>query len=160
MVEQNKTHIPGRKEEKSEVLVRIMQTDIPGSKNIYSGLTRIKGVSFSMVNAICKISKMERKRKIETLSQQEIDKLTDLIKNPPVPTYLKNRRSDFESGEDKHLSISDLDLQKEFDIKRLKKIKSYKGVRHSRNLPVRGQRTKSHFRRGGKNRVVGVKKKK
>ena len=48
-----------------------------------------------------------------------------------------------------------MDLQNEFDIRRLKKIKSYKGIRHSLGQPVRGQRTKAHFRKG---RAVGVKR--
>ena len=49
-------------------------------------------------------------------------------------------------------------LQTEFDIKRLKKIKSYKGYRHMSNLPVRGQRTRSNFRRN-RRRGAGIKKK-
>ena len=47
---------------------------------------------------------------------------------------------------------------KEFDIKRMKKMRSYKGIRHASGLPVRGQRTKSHFRKKGKNKAVGVSK--
>lgn len=50
-----------------------------------------------------------------------------------------------------------LELQTEFDIKRLKKIKSYRGIRHAANLPVRGQRTKSHFRKN-KTKSMGIKK--
>ena len=69
-----------------------------------------------------------------------------------------NRQNDFESGEDKHLTGSNLELRKEFDIKRLKKIKSYKGLRHSSNLPMRGQRTKSNFRRN-RRKGAGIKKK-
>ena len=52
---------------------------------------------------------------------------------------------------------NDLDIQKEFDIKRLKKIKSYRGLRHAQGLPVRGQRTRSHFRKKGG--AVSVRKK-
>ena len=48
-------------------------------------------------------------------------------------------------------------MKREFDIKRMKKIKSYKGARHSAGQPVRGQRTRSHFRSRGK--AVGVTKK-
>ena len=70
---------------------------------------------------------------------------------------MKNRRSDPETGVTSHLYGSDLDMKKEFDIKRMKKIKSYKGIRHTMKLPVRGQRTRSHFRKGGK--AVGVMKK-
>ena len=70
---------------------------------------------------------------------------------------MMNRRKDYEDGKDKHLLTSSLDLQKELDIKRLKKIRSYRGLRHALGQPVRGQRTKSHFR---KNKTVGVQKKK
>ena len=65
---------------------------------------------------------------------------------------------DFETGEDKHLIGADLELRKEFDIKRLKKIKTYKGYRHGAKLPLRGQRTKGNFRRN-KAKGVGIKKK-
>lgn len=149
-----------RKEDKMEDLIRIVQTDIPGNKNIFVGLTKIKGISFSMSNAVCHSLKLDKKRKIHSLTPEEIDKISHYIKNPEVPEFLKNRRFDFENGKSQHLSLTELDLTKEFDIKRLKKIKSYKGIRHSYGLPVRGQRTKSHFRKKSKNRVVGVKSKK
>ena len=72
---------------------------------------------------------------------------------------MKNRRLDIETGKTSHLYGADLEITKEFDIKRLKKIKSYKGIRHSFRLPVRGQRTKSHFRtRENKSKVKKVKK--
>jgi small subunit ribosomal protein S13 len=148
-----------REKERNEILVRIMSTDINGERNIYAGLTRIKGVSFAMSNAVCYILKLDKRRKISSLTKEEIEKISETIKNPKVPTFLLNRRFDYESGEDKHLNTNALDLQKEFDIKRLKKIKSYKGIRHSRGLPVRGQRTKSHFRKKGRNKSVGVQKK-
>jgi small subunit ribosomal protein S13 len=51
-----------------------------------------------------------------------------------------------------------LELQKEFDIKRLKKIKSYRGFRHMSGLPCRGQRTKSNFRKN-RRKGAGIKKK-
>ncbi|MBS3091835.1 30S ribosomal protein S13 [Candidatus Pacearchaeota archaeon] len=148
-----------RKEESHEMLIRILSTDIPGSRKVNIGLTYIKGISFSMSNAVCYILKMDKNKKIGELSKEEIERITAEIKNPKVPDYFKNRRNDFDTGETRHLVTTELDLKKEFDIKRMKKIHSYKGVRHSRGLPVRGQRTKSHFRKKGKNRVVGVSKK-
>jgi small subunit ribosomal protein S13 len=161
------TEIPQEIREKQEKqkqmmasLIRIRGTDIRGEKNVYAGLARIKGVSFAMSNALCHNLKIPKNKKIQELSKEEIKEIEENIIDPKVPGYFKNRKSDFETGEDKHLSASDLDLQKEFDIKRLKKVKSYKGLRHARGLPVRGQRTRSHFRKRGKNKVVGVKKKK
>jgi small subunit ribosomal protein S13 len=141
-----------------EKLVRILSEDIEGGMKIYPGLTKIKGVSWSIANAVCNVLKVDKNRKIGSLSPEEIKKISDFIKNPQIPQHLLNRRKDFETGKDMHVSGSDLELQKEFDIKRLKKIKSYRGLRHASGQPVRGQRTKAHFRtnrpKGG-----GIKKK-
>jgi len=134
-------------------LIRILSTDIPGDMNIYAGLTRIKGVSWSFSNAVCNILRINKNKKISELNEEEIKKISEFIRNPKMPDFVLNRRKDFESGGSGHLIGSDLDLVKEFDIKRLKKIKSYRGIRHILGQPVRGQRTKSHFR---KNRAVGV----
>jgi small subunit ribosomal protein S13 len=142
-------------------LIRILSKDIPGDKSVYVGLQRIKGISWAFSNAVCKMLKIEKDKKIEELSEQEIQKIQDFIKNPKVPKFMINRRKDYDTGDDKHLYGNDLDLQTEFDIKRLKKIKSYKGVRHILGQPVRGQRTKSHFRVNAKKTgAVGVKKSK
>lgn len=136
-----------------ESLIRILSTDIPGHMGVYAGLTRIKGISWSYSNAVCNVLKIEKNKKIQELSEEEIKKISDFIKNPKVPDFILNRKKDFETGKSGHLTGTDLDLTKEFDIKRMKKIKSYKGIRHILGQPVRGQRTKSHFR---KNRAVGV----
>ena len=141
-----------------ERIVRIVSKDIEGGMKIYPGLTKIKGISWTMANAICKKLKFEKDRKIGSLTEDEVKKIVEFMKQPDLPKFLKNRNSDFESGEDKHLTGSDLDLEKEFDIKRLKKIRTYRGLRHSIGLPMRGQRTKSNFRRNRK-KGGGIKKK-
>ncbi len=138
-------------------LIRIMEFDIPGNKDVYTGLTKIKGVSWSLSNAICNILKIDKKRKIGSLKKEEVLRIINLIKVPEIiPNFMLNRRRDLESGKDTHLVASSLELQKEFDIKRLKKVRSYRGLRHALGQPVRGQRTRSHFR---KNKSVGVAKK-
>jgi len=139
-------------------IVRILSSDIEGKTAIYAGLTKVKGISWSFANAICNTLKIDKRKKIGALTDKEIEKISEFIKNPKIPQYLYNRRNDFETGETKHLIGSDLDLSKEFDIKRLKKIKSYRGLRHSVGLPLRGQRTKGHFRTNRK-KSVGIKKK-
>lgn len=144
-----------QKIEREESLIRILSTDIPGSKSIYTGLTYIKGVSWSFSNALCNILRIDKNRKISSLNKEEIEKISGFIKNPQLPHFLLNRRNDIETGKSHHLFGADLDLQKEFDIKRLKKIRSYRGLRHALGQPVRGQRTRSHFR---KNKTVGVTK--
>lgn len=142
-----------------EKIVRILSKDIEGGMGVYVGLTKVKGISWALANALCNSLKIDKKRKIGSLTPEEIGKISEFIKNPKIPGYLLNRQKDFESGENKHLVGSDLELRTEFDIKRLKKIKSYKGLRHSIGLPLRGQRTKAHFRRN-RRKGTGIKKKK
>jgi len=136
-------------------LIRILATDIPGTSPVYAGLTNIKGVSWTISNAICIILGIPKNKKMTELSQEEIDKISAFIKNPQIPEWMMNRRKDIETGVSKHLVTTELDLSKDFDIRRMKKIKSYKGWRHTLGQPVRGQRTRSHFRHGA---AIGVAK--
>ena len=149
-----------RKEQDDVSLIRILGKDIRGDDKVGSALTKINGISWTLANAICKILKLNRKQKIQDISKDKITEIEESIKNPEVPAFLKNRQNDLETGEDKHISGADLKLRKEFDIKRLKKIRSYKGIRHNANLPVRGQRTKGNFRRNRKKSVAAAKKSK
>ena len=143
-------------------IVRIMQTDIPGHKTILVGLTYIKGISWSISNAVCHLLKIDPSKRVSEFSEKEIEELTELIKNlsGKIPNFLLNRQKDFETGEDNHLITASLDMKKEFDIRRLKKIRSYRGLRHAFGHPTRGQRTKSNFRSKGKKKAVGVKTRK
>jgi len=139
-------------------MVRIMSEDIEGKMKLYPGLTKIKGISWSFSNALCKKLNMDKTRKIGSLSEEEIKKISEFVKNPNLPKHILNRRKDFDTGQDKHLAGSDLDLRKDFDLKRLKKIKSYRGIRHSAGLPTRGQKTRSNFRKQ-RRKGAGIKKK-
>jgi small subunit ribosomal protein S13 len=145
-------------EKREERLVRILSKDIEGKMKIYVGLTKIKGVSWAFSNAVCRVLKIDKNKTIGSLTDKEIQEISDFIKNPTVPEYIMNRRKDIETGTEKHLTGTDLDLRKDFDIKKLKKIKSYRGIRHTAGLPLRGQRTKAHFRSNRK-RGSGIKKK-
>ncbi|MFH1307482.1 MAG: 30S ribosomal protein S13 [archaeon] len=147
---------PIQKDRKDVHLIRILSTDIPSDKNIYAGLTKIKGVSWSFSNALCNSLKIDKNKKVYELSPEDIKNISDFIKKPKLPAHLLNRRKDLDEGSNLHLSTSDLELRKEFDIKRLKKIRSYRGLRHATGQPVRGQSTRAHFR---KNKSVGVLKK-
>ncbi|MEK6842652.1 MAG: 30S ribosomal protein S13 [Nanoarchaeota archaeon] len=145
-------------EKREERIVRILSRDIEGKMKIYAGLTKIKGVSWSMSNAVCNILHLDKNKRIGFLTEEEIKKISDFLKNPKVPVFLVNRKFDLETGENRHLIGTDLDLRKDFDIKRLKNIRSYRGLRHQLGQPTRGQRTQSHFRKN-KLKSVGPKKK-
>ncbi len=145
-------------EKREERLVRILSKDIEGKMKVYPGLTKIKGVSWTFSNAVCKTLKIDKNKTIGSLTEEEIQAISNFIKNPKLPIHIMNRRRDIETGDEKHLTGTDLDLRKDFDIKKLKKIKSYRGLRHTSGLPSRGQRTKAHFRSNRK-KGSGIKKK-
>lgn len=142
------------------VVVRLVGTDLDGEKKVVYALRKIKGISYSMAKAICNAASVDPEKKLGSLSESTIEKLEAVIKEPAkygVPAWLLNRRKDRESGADVHLSGTDVKVAERFDIKAMIDMKSYKGVRHMLGLPVRGQRTKSSFRKG---KTVGVVRKK
>ncbi len=139
-------------------IIRIMQTDVPGTKTLYAGLTRIKGISWAISNAVCLLAKIEKTKKIESLTKEEIAKIEETIKQHKFPYYMLNRRNDFTTGESGHVTGSTIDVNEELDVKRLKKIRSFRGLRHATGQPTRGQSTRSHFRTNRK-KGVGIKTK-
>ncbi|MCK5283172.1 MAG: 30S ribosomal protein S13 [Nanoarchaeota archaeon] len=142
-------------------LVRIGGADFGGDKPIYHQLTKIRGVGTSYSNMICNLVGISKLKKAGELSDKEIQRIEEAIVNPEkfgAPVWMVNRRKDPETGKDQHLTGSELKFNQDNDIKIMRKIRSYKGTRHSQGLPARGQRTKSNFRRN-KGKVTGVKKK-
>ncbi len=141
-------------------IVRVANVDLPGEKKIRFALTKIKGLGINFADAVCSVAKVNRHTKAGHLKEEEVSRLSGAILNPAaIPSWMFNRKKDYETGEDKHLTMGTLLFYKDNDLKRLKKIKSYRGLRHQKGLPVRGQRTRSNFRRS-KGKVVGVVKKK
>ncbi len=150
-------------EEKQELkyFVRIANTDLDGNKPISHSLTKIKGLSFMLSNAICNVAGIDKTKQAGYLNDDEAVRIDEIIKDPikfKLPAWLFNRRKDPEDNADKHLIGANLTFTQENDIKMMKKMKSYKGIRHILGLPVRGQRTRSNFRRN-KGKVLGVKRK-
>ncbi|MBI2134057.1 30S ribosomal protein S13 [Candidatus Woesearchaeota archaeon] len=150
-----------QKDKDFKYLVRVMNTDLDGNKQINDALRKIKGIGFSFANAICMLSSIEKNKKTGHLTDDEVKNIESHIKRATstLPAWLLNRRKDTEDGENKHLLTSDLDYSIENDIKMMKKVRSYKGIRHGMAAPARGQRTRSNFRRN-KGKVLGVIKKK
>ena len=142
-------------------IVRIANVDIPGDKAIRISLTKIKGIGMNFADAICVAAKLNHRKKTGELTDSEIDQLNEVVKEPHlhgIPEWMFNRKKDYETGDDMHLLTGTLNYTQDNDLKRLKKTKTLRGMRHQRKLPVRGQRTRSNFRRS-KGKVVGVKKK-
>jgi small subunit ribosomal protein S13 len=137
--------------EEIKQIIRVANTDIKGHIPLYHALTKIKGVSFGLANAIINSTGIERTKKVGSLTDSEIAKIESCIKEPSknnIPSWMLNRQKDVETGTDRHIIGADLRFYVDQDIKIMKKLKTYKGVRHSIGQPVRGQRTKAHFRKG------------
>jgi len=140
-------------------IVRIVNTDLKGEKKVLMALQKIKGIGYMLSNFICHSTKIDPNKIAGKLSAEEVSKIEDVIRNPAkydCPSWMMNRRKDYETGQDMHLITTDLDVTVDNDMKRMKKIRSYKGVRHMIGQPVRGQRTKSNFRKNKGKVSLGV----
>lgn len=140
-------------------IVRIGDVDMDGSNVILQELTKVKGIGYAVARAILRKADIPEKLRVGLLSDTQIERLEELIKNPDLclPQYMKNRRKDRETGQDIHLVGSDLTLQIKRDIDFEVKLKSWRGIRHKLGLKVRGQRTKTTGRKGV---TIGVRRKK
>ena len=140
-------------------IIRFVGTDIEGTQPVTYALTNVKGVGIKLANAIIEKSGISPETRMGFLSSADVEKIEDILKNPVkygIPAWLLNRRKDVETGKHLHLLGSDLVLQTKNDIDQMKKIRSWKGFRHSYGLKVRGQRTRTTGRKG---KAIGVKKK-
>ncbi len=140
-------------------ITRIAETDLNGTLKVAHAISRIKGIGIKMANAIVRKGGINPETRLGFLSEQDLEKIEDIIKNPTkhiLPEWLFNRQKDLDTGKNLHLTGSDLVLQTKTDIDLMKSTKSWKGYRHSYGLKVRGQRTKCTGRKG---KAIGVKKK-
>lgn len=140
-------------------IARIAETDLDGTLKVTRAISKIKGIGISMATAIVEKSGVNPEIRLGFLSAQDLEKLENIIENPTkhdLPKWLFNRQKDLETGKNLHLTGSNLVLQTKTDIDLMKATKTWKGVRHSYGLKVRGQRTKTTGRKG---KAIGVRKK-
>ena len=139
-------------------IVRIADADIDGEKTLARGLTSIKGIGMHMSTLIIDTTGLERNLKMGNLSDNQIEKIQLALENiiNTAPNWMLNHRNDIETGKNIHLIGSEIDMRLRDEINIMKKIRSYKGIRHERGLTVRGQRTRGNNRRG---LALGVSKK-
>ncbi len=124
-------------------IVRVGDTDIPGDIPLLYALKKVLGVGVTLANAIIKKLGLDPRILLGKLDDEEIAKIDDAVRNPTkygVPSWLVNRRRDRTTGEDKHLIASSLTLQIKRDIEQMINLSSWRGIRHSKGLKVRGQR--------------------
>jgi small subunit ribosomal protein S13 len=145
-------------------IVRIVNKDLNGQYSVQRALGNIKGIGQRMAHSIAaafeKKTGIPPKTRLGEIPEGSDRELEEIILHPEqygIPNWSLNRRKDFETGTDNHLVMAELDFSLRKDLQRLNEIKSYRGLRHSWGLPVRGQKTKSTHR--GKGGVIGVLKK-
>lgn len=123
-------------------MARISGVDLPRDKRIEIGLTYIYGIGLPRAHKILEATGVNPDTRVKDLSEAEVNKIRDYI--------------------DKNFKVEgDLRRDVSLSIKRLMEIGCYRGIRHRKGLPVRGQRTKTNARtRKGPKKTVGVKRKK
>ena len=121
---------------------RLLGIDIPGDKKLAYSLRYIYGLGLTRAQAMVAELGLDPDRRAHTLTEDELNKIVTAITHHGWPVE------------------GDLRREVSANLKRLSAINCYRGLRHRRGLPVRGQRTKSNARtRKGKRRTVGVIKK-
>ena len=139
-----------KKKDNFRYIVRIANTDIDGEKKLVRGLTSIRGIGMHMSALITQETGINKDIKIGDLTDSQIEKIKEALDGieESAPEWMLNHRKDYKTGEDIHLIGSDIDMQLRDEINIMKKIRSYKGIRHERGLPARGQRTRANNRSG------------
>jgi len=123
-------------------VARIAGIDIPREKRVEIALTYIYGIGLPTSQKVLAQANVNSDTRVRDLTDEQVNRLRDII----------DRRYTVEG---------DLRRETAMNIKRLTEIGSYRGLRHRRNLPVRGQRTKTNARqRRGPKKTVGVRRKK
>ena len=123
-------------------MARIVGVDIPRNKKVSYSLCYIHGIGLSTAKMICKKAKIDLEKRIQDLSERQIVAIRETISSLGINV----------EGELRSFNA--------MNIKRLKDVGSYKGVRHRKGLPANGQRTKTNARtRKGKKRTIGLGKK-
>ena len=121
-------------------MARIAGVDIPNNKNIVISLTYVYGIGDTTAKKICAEAGVNPTTRTKDLTEEEVTKIRNVVDN--------------------YITEGDLRREINLNIKGLMEIGCYRGVRHRRGLPVRGQRTKTNARtRKGPRRTVANKKK-
>ena len=146
-------------EEDIKYFLRIVTTDLDGTKSVLIALTGIKGVGRHTSSVISRMAKVNEFATLGRLEEDGVNRLRAVIDQygTKVPAWMTNRPKDVYTGESKHLLGVDVTMAKDDDVNMMRKIRCYKGIRHETGQKVRGQRTKSTGRTGS---TVGVSKKK
>ncbi|TXT53706.1 MAG: 30S ribosomal protein S13 [Candidatus Thorarchaeota archaeon] len=147
-------------EQEYKHIVRLAGHDIDGQINLLQGITNVRGVGLRMSKALIRKLNLDPSMRLGFLDDDSIAEIENILKNPlesGIPEWYVNRPRDRMTGKMVHLIGADLEFAHRSDIDRLKRIRSWRGVRHALGLKVRGQHTRTTGRGGV---AVGVSRKK
>lgn len=120
-------------------MARLLGVDIPNNKKVAYSLTAIYGIGISLARKICKTAKVDENKKVSDLSEKEFATIREVTS--------------------KYTIEGDLRRDVTMNIKHLMEINCYRGIRHKKSLPVRGQRTRTNARtRKGPRKTIANKK--
>ena len=128
-----------------------MNTNLDGRRRVAYALSSIKGVGPRLSHLVCKLAKIDLNARAGSIDDEVWEKVAEIIADPAghgVPVWFLNRRRDYKSGKDIHVSSNGLDSKIREDIEKMKKSRRHRGLRHYWLLKVRGQMTKCTGRRG------------
>ncbi len=135
--------------------VRLAGKDLNIKNKLEREITKIKGIGYTMSRVLMNILEKELGIKkdfmVKDLTEEQIEKIEailDKLSDYEYPIYLKNRRSDPETGKNLHLTTNDLKFKESKDIENMKEMYTWKGYRHAYGQKVRGQKTKNTGRSG------------
>ena len=142
---------PEKKENKDfQYIVRIANKDLNGERLLPLALSDLKGIGERLGYVIAERLDLPIDKKIGELKEEQLEKLREYVdgKEYDLPEWLLNHRREPITGKNFNLVSTDLEIQVQEDINLMKKIRSYKGIRHEKGKKVRGQRTRSNGRKG------------
>lgn len=137
-------------------IIRIAGADCDGSRRVDHAISKIKGVGMPFAKAVVKAANIQPNSRLGYLTEGDVKKIEDVLGHPlerGIPEWMMNRPRSPETGHGYHLIGADLEIRLRMDVEGMKRTRSWKGIRHSLGLKVRGQRTKTTGRTG---RVLGV----
>lgn len=148
-----------KRDENFRYIVRLVNTDADGRKDIVIALTAVKGIGLRTAEIIARMAGIPKNVKIGDLPEEKTNELEKLIieYSEKVPHWMTNRQNDWSSGADLHLVGIDVELYRRDDINVMRMIRCYKGIRHEQGQKVRGQRSRANGRTG---MTMGVTRKK
>jgi small subunit ribosomal protein S13 len=123
-------------------MARIAGVELPANKRLWIGLTAIYGIGQARAKSLCAKARVDETKKVKDLTEEDVNRVRQAI-------------------ESEGRVEGDLRKEMQMNIRRLIEIQCYRGLRHRRNLPVRGQRTHTNARtrKGPRKGAVAVKKK-